>query len=242
MGHVLDLAAVRRTPFQHSPERWQRVESVFPEPDIGEELGRTFPIADFEWSLQRKMLVATGRQDTEQGRRYRSSSRLFLAPGEPDMLSATWRSMLDGTPTESARSATLINPDDLSSVWRALAADLLAPEYREAISEATGVDVRQAPMQAHFRRGEVGCWMYPHLDKEHQAVTHLLYFNVRWQREWGGCLRILGSPDFDDVVAEFPPEAGSSVILAPRGELWHGVPAIADAGQTRLSVQLWFWI
>ena len=39
------------------------------------------------------------------------------------------------------------HPDALSDAWRALAADLLSPEYRAAMTALTGRDLTQAPAE-----------------------------------------------------------------------------------------------
>jgi Rps23 Pro-64 3,4-dihydroxylase Tpa1-like proline 4-hydroxylase len=145
-------------------------------------------------------------------------------------------------PSADARHSQVDAGADLAPIWHALAADLLSMEYRDAVTTATCIDVREAPMQAHFEVGETGSWYHPHVDKNHRAVSHLFYFNERWDRHWGGSLRILRSRDIDDVIAEIDPIAGVAVLMAHAPALWHGTPAITEPGVVRRSLHVWFWV
>jgi hypothetical protein len=69
------------------------------------------------------------------------------------------------------------HPDALSDAWRALAADLLSPEYRAAMTALTGRDLTQAPMEVNVFHYGPGGSLSAHLDLPEKLVTHVMYFN-----------------------------------------------------------------
>jgi Rps23 Pro-64 3,4-dihydroxylase Tpa1-like proline 4-hydroxylase len=75
-----------------------------------------------------------------------------------------------------------------------------------------------------------------------KIVTQVFYFNVGWDPDWGGCLRILGSREPEDLIAELPPRLGSSSILVRSDSSWHSVtPVSGSAPAARLSlIVTWF--
>ena len=129
----------------------------------------------------------------------------------------------------------------LHPAWQALVSDLLAPAYRQAMSALTGVDLRHAPLEVNATHYPVGGLLGPHRDLPDKLVTHVLYFNAGWRPEHGGCLRILGSADPHDVVAELPPVVGGSVVLVRTDRSWHEVTPVAPgAPSTRRAVTVTF--
>jgi hypothetical protein len=136
----------------------------------------------------------------------------------------------------------ITNPDDLSDAWRALAIDLLSPEYREAMSILTGYDLSQAPMEANVFHYGPGGSLGAHRDLPDKLVTHVLYFNRSWNSADGGCLRILRSADPADLVAEIPPIVGYSSVIVRSENSWHAVSRVAaGAATSRRSVTVTFY-
>ena len=133
-------------------------------------------------------------------------------------------------------------PDDLSDAWRALASDLLSPEYRAAMTALTGCDLTHAPMEANVFHYGPGNSLSAHRDLPEKLVTQVLYFNPSWNRANGGCLQILRSPDPADLVAEIPPIIGYSSVVVRSENSWHAVSRVADhAATSRRSVTVTFY-
>jgi hypothetical protein len=133
-------------------------------------------------------------------------------------------------------------PDDLSDAWRMLALDFLSPQYRAAMTKLTGCDLTHAPMEVNVFHYGPGGSMDPHQDLPAKVVTHVLYFNRSWNAADGGCLRILGSPDPADVVAEIQPLVGNSSVIIRSENSWHAVSRVAsDSAVSRRSVTVTFY-
>ncbi|HEY6393735.1 MAG TPA: polysaccharide pyruvyl transferase family protein [Bryobacteraceae bacterium] len=133
-------------------------------------------------------------------------------------------------------------PDDLSDAWRALAGDLLSPEYRAAMTALTGCDLMQAPMEANVFHYGPGHSLGAHRDLPEKLVTQVLYFNRSWNSANGGCLRILRSHNAEDVVAEIPPIVGYSSVIVRSENSWHAVSRVAnDSASSRRSVTVTFY-
>jgi len=133
------------------------------------------------------------------------------------------------------------NPEGLSDVWTGLTRDLLSPAYRQTISRITGLDLSDALLEVNVFHYGPDCWLGPHLDLKEKLVTHVLYFNQAWNRDYGGYLKVLGSSDMDDVVAECLPLAGNSALLVRSDNSWHAVARIAEGVQlTRRSINVVF--
>ena len=132
-------------------------------------------------------------------------------------------------------------PEGLSPTWRALADELLSPEYRSALSRFTGEDLASALLEVNVLHYGPGSWLGPHLDLTEKMITHVLYFNETWDAENGGCLNILRSADQTDVVAEILPVVGNSVLLVRSNRSWHSVsPVVRDCRTSRCSVNVIF--
>lgn len=116
-----------------------------------------------------------------------------------------------------ASQATLPEP------WSLLVQGLRSDDYRVALEQLSGVSLAGVEPELTLWRYGPGCWLSPHVDKPDKILTHLFYFNPGWQRDWGGCLRILRSSEIDDVVDEVVPLAGESVVLVRSDASWHAV-------------------
>lgn len=130
----------------------------------------------------------------------------------------------------------------LSEAWRRLAADLLSPEYRAAVSRLTGLDVSGLWMEANVSHYGARAWLGPHVDLADKVVTHVLYFNEAWDVEDGGCLTILRSPDMADAVRVIPPLVGNSAVLVRSQNSWHAVSPVREGCRTsRRSLTVTFY-
>lgn len=133
-------------------------------------------------------------------------------------------------------------PDDLSDAWRALATDLLSPDYRVAMSTLTGCDLTLTPIEVNVFHYRPGGSLGVHRDLPEKLVTHVLYFNRSWNAADGGCLRILRSPDVADVAAEIPPLVGNSSVIVRSENSWHAVTRVVDSSTfSRRSVTVTFY-
>lgn len=131
---------------------------------------------------------------------------------------------------------------DLSEAWRELAHDLLSPAYRAAISQLTGYDLTEAPVEANVFHFGPGASLGPHLDLPAKLVTHVLYFNRTWNSSDGGCLGILRSSDPTDLAAEILPLVGNSSVLVRSDLSWHAVSPVVDGcRRSRRSVTVTFY-
>ena len=131
---------------------------------------------------------------------------------------------------------------DLSYEWRSLAEDFLSPSYRKALSELTGCDLSEAPLEVNVFHYGPGASLGAHSDLPDKVVTHVLYFNDAWDPKNGGCLSILSAKDSAAVVAEIPPIVGSSAVLVRSDDSWHAVsPVVNDSRISRRSLTATFY-
>jgi SM-20-related protein len=136
----------------------------------------------------------------------------------------------------------IANPNDLSDVWRALATDLLSPEYRAAMTALTGCDVTQAPMEVNVFHYAPGGSLGAHPDLPEKLLTHVLYFNRSWNSADGGCLSILRSADPADRVAEILPVVGNSSVIVRSDNSWHAVSRVVnESAYSRRSMTVTFY-
>jgi hypothetical protein len=217
MSKIINLDALQRASMQTEPFPYGYYDDAFHEP---ERLTAAFPSDRFEWHSQRTLLEAIGKQGSDAWHQHSVATRALLELGSQE-------------PHAS---------EELDEVWLELAGELLSDDYRECLGELTGRDLRGLRMQAHFWRFEEGSSFQPHVDKPHKVVTHLLYLTDDWTAEMGGCFRILGSADPDDVRGEVPPLPNNSLVLNRTDNAWHSVSAIPrGSGRTRKLLQIWFW-
>jgi hypothetical protein len=137
---------------------------------------------------------------------------------------------------------TISNADDLSEPWLALGREFLSRRYRDAMSSLTGFDLNTALLEVNVFHYGSRSRLGPHVDLPDKLVTHVLYFNESWDKEDGGCLRILRSSDPDDTFAELPPIIGSSVVLVRSLNSWHAVSSVVPGCRlSRRSVTATFY-
>jgi SM-20-related protein len=123
----------------------------------------------------------------------------------------------------------------------AMAADLLSPAYRVAMTRLTRQDLTRAPMEVNVIRYGPGAFLGPHVDLEEKIVTQVLYFNEAWNKEDGECLRILGSSNPRDAVVDVLPVVGNSVVVVRSKKSRHTVSPVADScSRSRRSVNVIF--
>lgn len=139
-------------------------------------------------------------------------------------------------------AGVISHPAELSPAWRELAADLLSPEYRAAMTALVGCDLALAPMEVNVFHYGPGGSLGPHRDLPEKIATHVLYFNRSWNPTQGGCLNILRSSEPSDVAAEIPPIAGTSSVLIRSHNSWHAVSRVASNSPcSRRSVTVTFY-
>ncbi len=132
--------------------------------------------------------------------------------------------------------------NELSPAWRRLAIDLLSPNYREAVSTLTKIDLTRVPMEAYVCHFGDGAWLGPHVDLKDKIMTHVFYFNEHWDSKNGGCLNILRSSNISDTVAEITPVVGNSSVLVRSGNSWHSVSPVVNGSHTsRRSMNVIFY-
>lgn len=217
MANILDIEAIHQASMRTDPYPHASYENTFT--DV-ETLLKAFPDNGFEYHAQRKLLETLGRKETPEWYQHNVRTRPLLNLGET-------------TPHE---------PEGLDDCWVALAEDIASAEYREALSDLTGFDVRPYPSQTHFWSFEGGASFKAHVDKPHKLVTHLMYLTENWDPSVGGSFQVLGSDDTSDVVAEYPPYANHSLVLRRTDDAWHSVTGIPRGGRPRRLVQTWFWV
>ena len=133
-------------------------------------------------------------------------------------------------------------PESLSPAWQNLAADLLSPEYRAAMSCFTGVDLSSLPIEANAFHYSRSAWLGPHVDLEDKLVTHVLYFNDSWNESDGGCLTILRNGDMAQAVKTIAPIIGNSAVLVRSTNSWHAVTRVSETCRSsRRSVAVTFY-
>ncbi|MGK5627798.1 2OG-Fe(II) oxygenase [Streptomyces sp. URMC 123] len=217
MTNMIDLDALGSAEMRTDPFPWAFYGNALRDPQA---LIDAFPTTGFEWHSQRRILETLGRRGTDAWYQHNVATRALLELGET-------------RPHE---------PAELDDRWLAVVDDLLSPEYRERLSDVTGVDVRPLRMQAHFWRFDEGAFFQPHVDKPHKIVTHLMYLTENWTEDLGGCFRVLGSNDPQDVHTEIPPLPNNAIVLRRTDNAWHSVSAIPRGQQrSRKLLQVWFW-
>ena len=130
----------------------------------------------------------------------------------------------------------------LSAAWRQMAGELLSTGYRSAMSQLTGLDLLDLPMEANVFHYGQRAWLGPHVDLEDKVVSHVLYFNDAWQMKDGGCLMVLGSSNIGDALMTVPPLIGNSVVLVRSANSWHAVSRVRnDCRTSRRSMTVTFY-
>ena len=105
---------------------------------------------------------------------------------------------------------------EMKGAFARLLEEMDGPGFRAVIEDKFGLDLSGRPTMFTVRgrcrksNGSV------HTDTESKIISVLLYLNESWEAG-GGRLRVLNSPDLDDVAAEVPPWGGALLVFR-RGE------------------------
>lgn len=130
----------------------------------------------------------------------------------------------------------------LSNIWQQLIEELWTDSYREALTEMSGVELKNCPMDIGFRRYKSGHKHHPHTDEPNKVLTHLLFFNQQWSVDWGGCLRILKDSQPESSFQDILPLNNSSVVIVRSNNSWHTVtPLTSPISESRLSLRVAFF-
>ena len=130
----------------------------------------------------------------------------------------------------------------LSPAWKRLAEDLLSPAYREAMSQLTGVELGDLPIEANVFHYGRNAWLGPHVDLPDKVMTHIFYFNEDWDERDGGCLTILRNGVMSQVVKVVPPLVGNSVVVVRSDNSWHAVSRVREkCRRSRRSLTVTFY-
>ncbi|AUG78264.1 2OG-Fe(II) oxygenase superfamily protein [Kitasatospora sp. MMS16-BH015] len=157
-----------------------------------------------------------------------------VSSADPQKTYTMWTRVLH--PADESEATELPEP------WREFLAEVTGPAYRAQLSELTGIDLAESPVEVNLWRYPHDCWLDPHVDKESKLVTQVFYFNRPWPEEWGGNLLLLGSGAVTDVARRVAPADNTSVVLVRSGNSWHAVEKAgpANPGAARLSAQVIF--
>jgi hypothetical protein len=95
------------------------------------------------------------------------------------------------------------------------------PGFRGVIEDKFGLDLSGRPtmftVRGRCRRSNGSV----HTDTESKIISVLLYLNESWEAD-GGRLRVLNSPDLEDVAVEVPPVGGALLVFRRGERSWHG--------------------
>lgn len=140
-----------------------------------------------------------------------------------DFIRPEWQQkLIDAYPhVEQAGSFPLASVE-CSEEFLRLIEEMDGPEFRAAIEEKFGVDLKDKPTmytvrgRCRLKDGQV------HTDSESKIITVLLYMNPGdWEKD-GGRLRVLRSNDVNDVAAEVPPGVGTLLAFRRSDRSYHG--------------------
>jgi hypothetical protein len=110
----------------------------------------------------------------------------------------------------------------LGPSMRRLVEELSGPEFRKAVEEKFGLDLKGRPPMVTLRGRSREKDGRIHRDSDDKVVSLLLYLNEDWPHQVGN-LRMLRSPDdLESTVAEIPSRAGTLVIFEVKPNGWHG--------------------
>ncbi|MER3495330.1 MAG: proline hydroxylase [Mastigocladus sp. ERB_26_2] len=228
---MLNLDAICRTTMQEIPYSYAVIENLLPK-EVSLELAASFPQEQF-------------RLSTGEGYGYLWSEMLasdedialmckFSVSASPE-LAARWRERI----TQGRLSSNLGN---LSSSWQQMIEQLWTPAYRQALTQMSGVELKNCAMIIGFRRYNPGHCHRPHTDEPSKALTHLLFFNEQWPTEWGGYLRILNNEQPESVFQDILPLSQLSAVIVRSYNSWHMVTTVTSAAlQSRLALRVAFF-
>src|SRR5437588_12853903 len=101
----------------------------------------------------------------------------------------------------------------LSKEWIDLSKTLVSGEYKKAVSNLVSIPLIDCSIEINLFHYTSDSWMGPHLDVKDKIVTHVLYFNEKWNIDDGGNLAVLRSKNIQDAVTLISPIIGNSFLL-----------------------------
>lgn len=212
MARAINLDALRSAEVHTEPWRWAHYAGAFLEP---EELAKVYPSAGMVHEPKDYTVSGGGDQDSSWSTLDTRRTLVDVGTDEPMIWS------------------------DLDERWLDVAADLVSPEYREALSEVVGIDLADLTMRAVFHTFNETYSCRPHLDDESERVVHLLYLDGTDSADRGGFFQVLTSSDPKDLVTQVPPTPNQSIIQVRTDNSWHAVsPPAAGSKMARKMLHI----
>ena len=137
------------------------------------------------------------------------------------------------------------NLEDVSENFRSFYTELLSDRFRKILKQITGEDVFLDPQLfgGGLHQGGSGSFLNMHADFNYHPINRnwfrnlniLIYFNLDWQPEFGGSLKLLNKNTGEN--AEIAPLFNRCVVMFTRDYTLHGYDRINfPEGQYRRSV------
>lgn len=143
----------------------------------------------------------------------------FIASG---CISSVWQDkLIQSYPKVKGPGSFPLSTVSCNSEFRQLIDEMNSDDFREAVEQKFSLDLKGRPTmfsvrgQCRLKDGKI------HTDSESKIITILLYMNPSWQNQ-GGRLRLLRSPDIEDVAAEVSPEIGTILMFRRCDHSYHG--------------------
>lgn len=127
----------------------------------------------------------------------------------------------------------------LTKIWLSLIEELTSDTYKSAISKLIEYDVSKTYIEITLKRYKVNDYISPHTDREIVPVTHVIFLNPKWDKQWGGefCIH-----DGDASIAqEIIPTFDKSILFKQSAQSWHSVNQCLSADHHRIGLQVAFW-
>ncbi|MEA5574521.1 2OG-Fe(II) oxygenase [Calothrix sp. UHCC 0171] len=209
---------------QKIPYNWGLINNVLPT-DVNLKLAASFPHDDFRFS-----------EGSGYGYWWKN---MFVSDEDISLMlkfnDRRWRQRI-----EEGRFTN--NLGSLGLLWRQLIQELQTDSYRAALSEMSGLDLKDCPMGIGFRRYNHGHTHHPHTDEPNKVLTHLFFLNQQWSANWGGCLRILKNSHPESTFQDILPVSRSSVVIVRSDNSWHMVtPLTSPVSEIRLILRVAFF-
>lgn len=213
INNILNFEAISNASLFEDPFRWALLENSFTSEVIADALSQSFP-SDFYGQKRRRL----GESSSYGGH------------------------LLVGRGLVARQTGDVFQPASLDPRWLQLVDELMSDRYRKAMETLTGIDLADTQRELICFRQPVGAYLDPHPDNRHKPVSQVFYFSQSdWDKDDGGCLRILRSRDQNDIFAEIEPRINRSVILVRSDHSWHGYPPVKTSSKgPRLCLQLFF--
>ena len=178
-----------------------------------------------ELQLQKKLASEFPMSDFQHMRRRQGSDKCYEA----------WFRAIRN-PTDNAS-----NVEGLSDSWQQLVLAVESSSYRENMSKATGIDLKNDLLEITMWQFGPEHFLDPHTDIPAKRLAHLIYFNDDWETQWGGCFRVLQSKNIEDKVYELAPNLDKSLMFIRSDKSWHGVSRLNAPSKIRKVLQISFW-